>query len=109
MTIEPGSRHVDLFVDGSTTRTQCWLSITTRNCDQYIFCDFFTSLLKSFEKYPEPEDVNDERCLLWDNLYLHNTSYVTHKIHDRVTSKKIMRLVLLIDLQWHRLSSFFVS
>ena len=31
----------------------------------------------SLETSPAPGGVNDESCLLWDNLALHKTAYVT--------------------------------
>ena len=81
MTIEPGYRTMNRYVDSNTTRSWRWISVTTRKYAQYSFGDFINYILKFCETHPAPGDIDDERCLVWDNLSIYNTSSVTHKIH----------------------------
>ena len=90
MAIEPGSQTVPPFVDGSTMFPRRWVFISQSNCDQYIFGDFIDSILASIESSPAPGDVDDERCLLWDNLSLHKTAYVTNKIYGRPSPNRFI-------------------
>ena len=90
MAIEAGSQTVAPFVDGSIMFPRRWLFISQNNCDQYMFGDFINSILSSIENAPAPGDVDDERCILWDNLSLHKTPYVTNKIFGRPTNNRFI-------------------
>ena len=68
------------FVDGSVMFPRRWLFMSQNNCDQYMFGDFIDSILSSIELAPAPGDVGDKQCIIWDNLSLHKTAYVTNKI-----------------------------
>ena len=90
MAIEAGSQTVPPFVDGSVMFPRRWLFISQSNCDQYMFGDFIDSILNSIETAPAPGDVDDERCIIWDNLSLHKTAYVTNKIYGQPTNNRFI-------------------
>ena len=50
-----------------------------------MFGDFVDEILTSIENNPAPNGYDDERCILWDNLILHKTPYVTNLIRDRAS------------------------
>ena len=52
--------------------------MSQNNYDQYMFDNFINSILSSIESAPTPGDVDDEGCIIWDNLRLHKTVYVTN-------------------------------
>ena len=80
MAIEAGIHTVQTFVDGSVMFLRHWLFITQNNCDQYMFGDFIDFILSSIENSPVPGNVDDKRCIIWDNLSLHKTAHVTNRI-----------------------------
>ena len=45
--------------------------------------DFIDLILTELETHPAPGDVDDVRCIMWDNLALNKTAYVTNKICGR--------------------------
>ena len=55
-----------------------------------MFGDCIDSILSSIEDAPAPGDVDDERCILWNNLRLHKTAYVTNKIYGRPTNNRFI-------------------
>ena len=79
MAIEPGS-PLDVHVDGSLQNPRRWVKITTQSVDQYYFGDFTESILYEFERHPTPGDVDNKRIMIWDNLSLHKTAFVTNNI-----------------------------
>ena len=64
--------------------------ITTQNVDQYSFSDFNELILYEFESHPAPGDVEDQRIMLWDNLFLRKTAIVTNNIYERASTNKLM-------------------
>ena len=78
------------FVDGSVMFPCRWVYVSQNNCDQYIFGEFIDSILRSIEDAPAPDDVADERCILWDNISLQKTIYVTHNIYGRPTKNRFI-------------------
>ena len=90
MVIEPGCPYVDAHVDGSLQNPRQWVKITTQNVDQYSFSDFNELILYEFESHPAPGDVEDQRIMLWDNLFLRKTAIVTNNIYERASTNKLM-------------------
>ena len=84
--IEPGSQTVWPFVDESVMFPCWWFYVSQNNCDQYIFGDFIDYILRSTEDAPALGDVDDERRILWDNISLQKTAYVTLKIYGCPTN-----------------------
>ena len=56
-----------------------------RSINQFIFGDFVNSILTDLENHPVPDGFDNNRCIIWDNLNVHKTEYVTHLIRDRPT------------------------
>ena len=83
MAIEASCQLVQLFVDGSVMFPRRWLFVSQNNCNQYMFGDFIDLILSSIESASVPGDVDDKRCIIWDNLSLHKTAYVTNNIFGR--------------------------
>ena len=81
--VEAGSMLVDDNVDGSRRHPRRWCMISTNNIDQFIFGEFINSILSNIENHPAPNNVDNERILLWDNLSLHKTAYVCNMITNR--------------------------
>ena len=67
-------------------RPRRWVHITGESVNQIIFGDFIETILSDIEQHPVPGQSDNERCLIWDNLAVHKTAYVTHIICDRVTN-----------------------
>ena len=63
-----------------------WVFVSQSNYNQYIFGGFVDYILRIIEDAPIPGDVDDERCILWDNISLHKTTYVTHKTYGCPTN-----------------------
>ena len=81
--VESGNHNTHPNTSGSTNRPRRWVHITTENVDQFIFGEFIDSILNDIENHPVPDGYDDERCIMWDNLSLHKTAYVTNIIRDR--------------------------
>jgi len=58
--------------------------------DQYSFGDFIELILYEFESYPAPGDMDDQRIMLWDNVSLHKTAFVTNNIYERVSANQCL-------------------
>jgi len=86
MAITLGNQTVHSFLDGSVMFPRRWIFISQNNCNQYIFGDFIDSILRSIEGAPALGDVDDDRRILWDNISLHETAYVTCKIYGCPTN-----------------------
>ena len=84
LAIEPGDPTLPAGANGSTDRPRQWVRVTQDSVDQLVFGDFIHEILTSIEN--NPADYDDERCLLWDNLSLHKTPYVTNIIRDRASN-----------------------
>ena len=41
------------------------------------------TMLTNLETSPVPSYLDDQRCLMWDNLSVHKTAYVANIIHGR--------------------------
>lgn len=81
--IEPGDAELPPNIDGSIQNPRRWILVTQDNCDQYNFGDFIDAMLTNLETSPSPSHLDDQRCLMWDNLSVHKTPYVTNVIHGR--------------------------
>ena len=85
LAIEPGDPRLHPYEIGSVDRPRRWVKVTHDNIDNLLFGDFIDEILTSFETNPATNGYDDERCILWDNLILHKTPYVTNIIRDRAT------------------------
>ena len=81
LAIEPGDAELPPNIDGSIHNPRRWIVVMQDNCDQSNFGDFIDSMLSNLETSPVPSHLNNESCLMWDNLSVHNTPYMTHIIH----------------------------
>ena len=83
--------------------------ITEENCDQYVFGNFINTVLHNTESRSTPDNVGQDRVLLWDNLSLHKTLYAMNLIYNRDTNNKFS--VVDRSLYKHRIAPieyFFV-
>ena len=85
LAIEPGNPNIERHLDGSVERPRRWIHVSQENCDQWLFGDFMDMILRDIETNPVEGGYDDSRCVLWDNLVLHKTPYVTTKIQDRLS------------------------
>jgi len=90
MAIEPGSPYLDGHEDGSLQNPRRWVKITTQNVDQYSFGDFIELILYEFESHSAPGNVDNQRIMLWDNLSLHKTAFVTNNIYQRASANQFL-------------------
>ena len=90
MAIKSGSQTARPFVDSNVMFPRRQVYVSQNNCDQYIFGDFIDSILRSIEDDPASGDVDDECCILWDNINLHKKAYVTHLIYDCPTNNRFV-------------------
>ena len=79
----PGNPLLPPNMYGSIQRPQPWIHVSQVNCDQFVFGDFINTMLLNIELYPVPQDYDNKRCIVWDNLTAHKTAYVTTMIRDR--------------------------
>ena len=82
MGVEPGNPDLPAHVRGSVDKPRRWFLLTTRNCDQHLFGDFMEMLCSDIEQNPVP-GTDASRILLWDNLSVHSTDYVTNTYSNR--------------------------
>ena len=82
LAVEPGNPAlVPDHVRGSLAKPRRWFILTQRNTDQHLFGDFMEMMCQDIETNPV---LGDERkILLWDNLSVHLTDYVTNVIENR--------------------------
>ena len=59
--------------------------MTQDSVDQFVFDDFVNIILSNIEDHPVADGYDDEKCILWDNLSVHTTAYVTNVIRDRAS------------------------
>ena len=85
LAIEPGDPTLPPGEIGSADRPRRWVRVTQDSVDNLVFGDFVDEILTSIENNPAPNGYDDERCILWDNLILHKTPYVTNLIRDRAS------------------------
>ena len=90
MDIEPGSPYLDAHVDVSLHNPRRWVKITTQNMDQYYFGDFIQSILYEFESHPAPGDADNQHVILWDNISLQKTAFVTNKIYEHASANQFL-------------------
>ena len=83
LAVEPGNPNLNPGLVGSMMHPRRWVHITQSNVDQLIFGDFVNDILTEIEDHPVQGGYDDEKCILWDNLSLHKTNYVTNIIRDR--------------------------
>ena len=88
MAIDAGCHWLLDGANCSRRNPRRWVMITEENCDQYVFGNFINTILHSIESYPAPENVDQDRVLLWDNLSLHKIPYVMNLIYNRETNDK---------------------
>ena len=90
MNIEAESYTMQPFVDCSIIFLRRWLFISQNNCYQYMFGDFIEFILSSIENAPAPGNINDNQCIIWDNLSLHKMAYVINNIFGRPTRNRFI-------------------
>ena len=83
--IKAGNAAIANDVSGSINRPRRWVFITKDNVNQFIFGDFVNTVLTDIEEHQVPGGHDNSRCILWDNLSVHKTAYVTHLIRDCLT------------------------
>lgn len=71
MAVEASYPVLPYNYDGSITHPRRWVYVSEDNCDQYMFGDFINGTLNHMETHPAPNNVDNERVLLWDSLNLH--------------------------------------
>ena len=54
MAIEAENPNVDPELDGLLINSKRWIQVTQGNCDQFIFADFLTIVLRDIEKIISP-------------------------------------------------------
>ena len=86
MAVEAGSELVPENEDGSRVNPRRWVRIYEGACDQILFGDFINQILTDIEQNPAPNNVDTQRVIMWDNLSVHKTAYVSHILHDRPTN-----------------------
>ena len=80
--VEPGNPALPPDTDGSIQHPRRWIHVSQVNCDQFVFGEFIDTMLTNIETYLVVDNLDDERCILWDNLAAHKTAYVTAIIRD---------------------------
>jgi len=52
------------------------------NYNQFIFGNLVDSLITDIDNRPVPNNIDNERCFIWDNQPLQNIPYVINKVQD---------------------------
>ena len=85
MGVEPGNPNLARGTLGSREAPRRWIYMTQDSVDQFVFGDFVNIILSNIEDHPVADGYDDEKCIMWDNLSVHTTAYVTNVIRDRAS------------------------
>ena len=85
MGVEPGNPNLARGTLGSREAPMRWIYMTQDSVDQFVFGDFVNIILSNIEDHPVADGYDDEKCIMWDNLSVHTTAYVTNVIRDRAS------------------------
>ena len=85
MVVEQGNSNLPPGTEDSVDKQRRWILILQYNTYHFLFGDFIDEILRNIETHLVPDNYNNERCLLWKNVSLYKTSYVTTMIRDRQT------------------------
>jgi len=104
LAIEAGDPRLAPNLDGSVQDPRRWLKLTMENVDQFVVGDYCE------ETNPVQSGNDDDRIIMWDNLCVHNTAYVTNTIEERASPNTFTTINRpAICPKSLRLSTYFVS
>jgi len=89
LAIEAGDPRLAPNLVGSVQNPRRWLKLTMENVDQFVFGDYCDELFGDLETNPVQSGNDDDRIIMWDNLGVHNTAYVTHIMIEERASPNI--------------------
>ena len=89
MAIEPGDPSLPPNQDGSVQNPRRWFDIREATGTNAVdFARFSDKVLTELETRPAPNDLDDDRCLMYDNLSSHLTPIVAQTIEGRPTQNR---------------------
>ena len=85
LAVEPGNPHLPPHIYGSIQNPRKWWQLTIDNVNQIVFADFVDTVCSDIEDNPVPDNHDNERVLMWDNLSAHATGLVHQTVELRPT------------------------